>query len=63
MEDGCVDRDGWLGEAMLGLPVLVHGASWLSTAGYLFSFPVIAAFVGWCVERGWSRKVLYSLSR
>jgi len=55
---GALTVMAWLGEAMLGLPVLVHGASWLSTAGYLFSFPVIAAFVGWCVERGWSRKGL-----
>ena len=60
---GALTVMAWLGEAMLGLPVLAHGASGLwvfagTNAGYLFSFPVIAAFVGWCVERGWSRKGL-----
>jgi biotin transport system substrate-specific component len=42
----------WLGEAMLGLPVLAGGAGGLApfvgpTAGYLVSFPVIGALTGW----------------
>jgi biotin transport system substrate-specific component len=49
----------WLGEAMLGFPVLANGAGGLApfagpTAGYLASFPVIAALVGWLAERGWT---------
>ena len=48
----------WLGEAMLGLPVL-SGPSSLATfvgptAGYLMAFPFAAALVGWLVERGWN---------
>jgi biotin transport system substrate-specific component len=53
----------WLGEAMVGMPVLAHGASGLSVfagtnAGYLFSFPVIAAFVGLLVERGMGKGIV-----
>ncbi|OWV92392.1 biotin biosynthesis protein BioY [Rhizobium sp. R635] len=49
----------WLGEAMFGLPVLANGSGGLApfagpTAGYLASFPVIAALVGWLSERGWT---------
>lgn len=49
----------WLGEAMLGFPVLANGAGGLApfagpTAGYLVSFPIIAALVGWLSERGWT---------
>lgn len=49
----------WLGEAMLGFPVLANGAGGLApfagpTAGYLVSFPLIAALVGWLSERGWT---------
>lgn len=49
----------WLGEAMLGLPVLAGGAGGLApfagpTAGYLVSFPIIAALVGYLAERGWT---------
>lgn len=45
----------WLSEAALGLPVLAHGACGLAcfvgpTAGYIFSFPVAAAFVGWVLD-------------
>lgn len=47
----------WLGEAMLGLPVLAGGASGLApfvgpTAGYLVSFPIMAALVGFMTEKG-----------
>jgi biotin transport system substrate-specific component len=49
----------WLGEAALGLPVLANGTGGLapfmgSTAGYLASFPLVAALVGWLAERGWN---------
>jgi biotin transport system substrate-specific component len=49
----------WLGEAMIGLPVLANGSGGLApfagpTAGYLVSFPIIAALVGWLAERGWT---------
>ncbi|OWV64682.1 biotin biosynthesis protein BioY [Rhizobium sp. R339] len=49
----------WLGEAMLGLPVLANGSGGLApfagpTAGYLVSFPVIAALAGWLSEHGWT---------
>jgi len=47
----------WLAQAMAGLPVLSGGAGGLApfvgpTAGYLAAFPLAAALVGWCVERG-----------
>lgn len=49
----------WLGEAMVGLPVLAGGAGGIApfagpTAGYLVSFPLMAAMVGWLAERGWT---------
>ncbi|MCH4540722.1 biotin transporter BioY [Ochrobactrum sp. POC9] len=49
----------WLGEAMLGLPVLAGGAGGLAhfagpTAGYLVSFPIVAAMTGYLAERGWN---------
>jgi biotin transport system substrate-specific component len=52
----------YLGEALVGLPVLANGAFGLKpflgpTAGYLFAFPVAAMVVGWCAERGWARHV------
>lgn len=49
----------WLGEAALGLPVLANGNGGIApfmgpTAGYLASFPLVAALVGWLAERGWN---------
>lgn len=49
----------WLGEAALGLPVLANGSGGIApfmgpTAGYLASFPFVAALVGWLAERGWN---------
>ncbi|POO56436.1 biotin transporter BioY [Agrobacterium rosae] len=46
----------WLGEAMLGLPVLAGGSSGLApfvgpTAGYLASFPIMVALVGFMTEK------------
>jgi biotin transport system substrate-specific component len=63
---GAITVIAWLGEACLGLPVLAHGAAGIlpflgPTAGYLASFPVIAAFVGWLAQRGWTRSLVRSL--
>src|SRR4051812_22361251 len=49
----------WLGEAMLGAPVLANGSGGLApfagpTAGYLVAFPLMALMVGWLAERGWT---------
>ncbi|WP_159947096.1 biotin transporter BioY [Rhizobium sp. 18065] len=49
----------WLGEAMIGLPVLANGGAGLApfvgpTAGYLVSFPLIAALAGFLAEKGWT---------
>ncbi len=49
----------WLAEGMAGLPVLAGGAGGIAhfagpTAGYLVSFPLMAAMVGWLAERGWT---------
>jgi len=58
----------WLVEAAAGLPVLAGGAGGLHhfagpTAGYLFSFPIIAALTGWLAERGWNgRNVLHAFA-
>jgi biotin transport system substrate-specific component len=58
----------WLGQAMVGLPVLAGGAGGLAhfagpTAGYLVSFPLMAAMVGWLAERGWTgRRVVLSFA-
>lgn len=56
----------WLMEAMAGMPVLANGSAGLHqfvgpSAGYLFSFPVIAAFTGWFADRKLDRSVLSSL--
>lgn len=55
----------WLGEAMIGLPVLANGSGGLApfvgpTAGYLVSFPIIAALAGLLAERGWTGKRVVS---
>lgn len=55
----------WLTEAAVGLPVLAQGASGIAvllgpSAGYLFSFPVIAAVVGWLSDRGYDRGIVRS---
>ena len=58
---GVITVLAWLAEAATGLPVLAHGAAGLQallgpSAGYIVSFPVIAAFAGWLsdhkVDRG-----------
>jgi biotin transport system substrate-specific component len=49
----------WLGEAMMGLPVLANGGGGLApfvgpTAGYLAAFPIIALLAGYLAEKGWT---------
>ncbi|MFN7091939.1 MAG: biotin transporter BioY [Allorhizobium sp.] len=49
----------WLGEALMGLPVLANGSGGLApfvgpTAGYLAAFPIIAALAGYLAEKGWT---------
>lgn len=53
----------WLGEAMIGLPVLAGGAGGIAhfegpTVGYLAAFPIAGALVGFAAERGWTRHVV-----
>ncbi|TDQ83127.1 biotin transport system substrate-specific component [Dongia mobilis] len=52
----------WLGEAMVGLPVLAGGAGGLAhfagpTLGYLVAFPIAGALVGYLAEQGWTRNI------
>ena len=49
----------WLGEALLGMPVLAGGAGGLPyflgpTAGYLTAFPLAAALTGFAAGHGWN---------
>jgi biotin transport system substrate-specific component len=55
----------WLGEAMIGMPVLSGGAGGFihfvgPTAGYLAAFPLVAVAVGFLAERGLTRNVFAS---
>jgi biotin transport system substrate-specific component len=57
----------WLAEAAVGLPVLANGAAGPHlfvgpSAGYLLSFPVIAAFTGWFADRQLDRGIVSSLA-
>ncbi len=57
----------WLAEAALGLPVLAGGTGGLApfmgpTAGYLFTFPVVAALIGLLAERGWTQRAWHCLA-
>jgi biotin transport system substrate-specific component len=56
---GTITVLAWLGEAMIGLPVLSGGGGGAHhfvgpTAGYLAGFPVAALLVGYLAERGWT---------
>ena len=56
---GALTISAWLVEAAVGFPVLAGGDAGVlhfvgPTGGYLFSFPVVAALVGWLAERGWN---------
>ena len=54
----------WLIEGALGLPVFTGGTAGLAhmvgpTGGYLASFPIVAALVGLCAERGMTARTLW----
>ena len=56
---GALTIMAWLLEGAVGLPVLAGGMGGLPyfagpTAGYLLSFPLAGALVGWLVEQGWN---------
>lgn len=56
---GALTIAAWLVEGAAGFPVLAGGAAGIQhfvgpTGGYLFSFPVVGAVVGWLVARGWN---------
>jgi biotin transport system substrate-specific component len=56
----------WFAEAAIGMPVLAGGSSGFHlffgpSAGYLFSFLVIAAFVGWMADRRLDRSFVGSI--
>lgn len=56
---GTITVLAWLGEAAVGMPVLAGGAGGIAvfvgpTAGYILSWPLITALVGWLFERGWN---------
>lgn len=57
---GAITILAWLVEAMFGLPVLAGGAGGIAhfagpTLGYLVSFPIAGALVGYLAERGFTR--------
>ncbi|MEZ2331926.1 biotin transporter BioY [Mesorhizobium sp. RCC_202] len=56
---GALTIAAWLVEAAVGFPVLAGGDAGVlhfvgPTGGYLFSFPLVGALVGWLAERGWN---------
>jgi len=56
---GALTIAAWLVEGAAGFPVLAGGAAGLQhfvgpTGGYLFSFPIVGAVVGWLAEGGWN---------
>ncbi|PBB39286.1 MULTISPECIES: biotin transporter BioY [unclassified Mesorhizobium] len=56
---GALTITAWLVEGAAGFPVLAGGAAGVQhfmgpTGGYLFSFPIVGAIVGWLAERGWN---------
>jgi biotin transport system substrate-specific component len=56
----------YLAEGALGLPVFAGGAAGAHhllgpTGGYLISFPLAAAFIGYLAEKGWTVGLLRSL--
>ena len=53
----------WLALAMLNVPVLSEGKVGLAvfmgaTGGYLAAFPIMAIFIGWMAERGWTGRTV-----
>lgn len=64
---GTITVLAWLAEAAIGFPVLAQGAAGLPvlfgpSAGYLASFPVIAALAGWFSDRRFDRGPIRLLS-
>jgi biotin transport system substrate-specific component len=64
---GLITVLAWLAEAAFGLPVLANGAAGAHlfigpSAGYLFSFPVIAALTGWFSDRKLDRGIMSSFA-
>ena len=58
---GALTVAAWLFEAAIGLPVLANGTGGVApfvgpTAGYLTSFPVVAALAGWLTAKGWDAR-------
>ena len=56
---GALTIAAWLVEGAVGFPVLAGGDAGVlhfvgPTGGYLFSFPLVGAVVGWLAERGWN---------
>ena len=57
----------YLGEAVLGFPVLANGAFGVTrligpTGGYLLAFPFVAMAVGWAVQRSWGGKWIWAFA-
>ncbi|MBZ5563774.1 MAG: biotin transporter BioY [Acidobacteriia bacterium] len=57
---GFLSQVAYLAEGLAGLPVFAGGSAGVAallgpTGGYLWSFPLAAALLGWLVERGASR--------
>ncbi len=57
---GFLSQAAYLAEGLAGLPVFAGGSAGIAallgpTGGYLWSFPLAAALLGWLVERGASR--------
>ncbi len=57
---GFLSQAAYLAEGLAGLPVFAGGSAGITvllgpTGGYLWSFPLAAALLGWLVERGAGR--------
>jgi biotin transport system substrate-specific component len=56
----------YLAEGAVGLPVFAGGASGVAqllgpTGGYLVGFVIAAGIVGWLAERGWDRRLVWTV--
>lgn len=49
-------RNAWTPSSIPGIPVIIG-----PTAGYLFSYPLAAALVGFLAQRGWDRRVVTAI--
>ena len=53
----------WLALAAVGIPVLSEGKAGLAvfhgtTGGYMAAIPLMAIFIGWMAERGWTSRTI-----